>query len=38
MSAGELLAPLARNYGPFNSRWRLRLNRTPADLGDWLVH
>jgi predicted transcriptional regulator of viral defense system len=32
------LDPLAGDYGPYDSRWRLRLNRTPADLTDWLVH
>jgi predicted transcriptional regulator of viral defense system len=32
------LDPTAGNHGPYNSRWRLRLNRTPADLTDWLVH
>ena len=32
------LDPLAGNHGPYNSRWQLRLNRTPADLTDWLVH
>jgi len=39
LSAGySLLDPLAGDHGPHNSRWRLRLNRTPADLTDWLVH
>ena len=32
------LDPLAGDHGPYNSRWQLRLNRTPADLTDWLVH
>jgi predicted transcriptional regulator of viral defense system len=32
------LDPLAGDHGPHDSRWRLRLNRTPADLTDWLVH
>jgi len=32
------LDPVAGNHGPYNSRWRLRLNRTPVDLTDWLVH
>jgi predicted transcriptional regulator of viral defense system len=34
----SLLDPLAGDHGPHDSRWRLRLNRTPADLTDWLVH
>jgi predicted transcriptional regulator of viral defense system len=34
----SLLDPLAGDHGPYTSRWRLRLNRTPADLTDWLVH
>jgi len=29
---------LAGDHGPYDSRWRLRLNRTPADLTDWLVY
>jgi predicted transcriptional regulator of viral defense system len=32
------LDPLAGDCGPYDSRWGLRLNRTPADLTDWLVH
>jgi predicted transcriptional regulator of viral defense system len=32
------LDPLAGNQGPYNHRWQLRLNRTPDDLTDWLVH
>jgi predicted transcriptional regulator of viral defense system len=32
------LDPLAGDYGSYDSRWQLRLNRTPADLTDWLVH
>jgi predicted transcriptional regulator of viral defense system len=32
------LDPLAGDHGPFNGRWQLRLNRTPADLTDWMVH
>ncbi|MDY6875930.1 MAG: type IV toxin-antitoxin system AbiEi family antitoxin domain-containing protein [Chloroflexota bacterium] len=32
------LDPLAGEQGPYDSRWQLRLNRTPADLTDWLVH
>ena len=32
------LDPLAGDRGPYDSRWQLRLNRTPADLTDWLVH
>ena len=32
------LDPLAGEHGSYSSRWRLRLNRTPADLTDWLVH
>jgi len=39
LSAGyTLLDPLAGDQGPYNHRWRLRLNRTPADLTDWMVH
>ncbi|RLC91047.1 MAG: hypothetical protein DRI77_14275 [Chloroflexi bacterium] len=39
LSAGySRLDPLAGDHGPYNSRWQLRLNRTPADLTDWLVH
>ncbi len=39
LSAGyTLLDPLAGDHGPYNHRWRLRLNRTPADLTDWMVH
>ena len=39
LSAGyTLLDPLAGDHGPYNSRWRLRLNRTTADLTDWMVH
>jgi predicted transcriptional regulator of viral defense system len=34
----SLLDPLAGDQGPYDSRWRLRLNHTPADLTDWLVH
>jgi len=38
-SAGySRLDPLAGNHGPHNSRWQLRLNRTLADLTDWLMH
>lgn len=32
------LDPLAGDQGPYNQRWQLRLNRTPDDLTDWLVH
>jgi predicted transcriptional regulator of viral defense system len=32
------LDPLGGDHGPYNSRWQLRLNRTPDDLTDWLVH
>jgi predicted transcriptional regulator of viral defense system len=32
------LDPLVGDHGPYDSRWQLRLNRTPADLTDWLVH
>jgi predicted transcriptional regulator of viral defense system len=32
------LDPLAGDHGPYNHRWQLRLNRTPDDLTDWLVH
>lgn len=32
------LDPLAGDQGPYNSHWQLRLNRTPVDLTDWLVH
>ncbi len=32
------LDPLAGNQGPYNQRWQLRLNRTPDDLTDWLMH
>jgi len=32
------LDPLGGDHGPYNHRWQLRLNRTPADLTDWLVH
>lgn len=32
------LDPLAGDHGPYDGRWQLRLNRTPADLSDWLVH
>jgi predicted transcriptional regulator of viral defense system len=32
------LDPLAGAHGPYDSRWQLRLNRTPADLTDWLVY
>jgi len=39
LSAGySRLDPLAGDHGPYDSRWQLRLNRTPADLTDWLVH
>jgi predicted transcriptional regulator of viral defense system len=39
LSAGyTLLDPLAGDHGSYNSRWRLRLNRTTADLTDWIVH
>ena len=39
LSAGySRLDLLAGDHGPYNSRWQLRLNRTPADLTDWLVH
>lgn len=34
----SLLDPLGGDHGPYDSRWQLRLNRTPADLTDWLVH
>ncbi len=34
----SLLDPLAGDHGPYDSRWQLRLNRTPADLTEWLVH
>jgi len=34
----SLLDPTAGDRGPYDSRWQLRLNRTPADLTDWLVH
>jgi predicted transcriptional regulator of viral defense system len=34
----SLLDPLAGDQGPYDNRWRLRLNRAPADLTDWLVH
>jgi predicted transcriptional regulator of viral defense system len=34
----SLLDPLAGDHGPYDGRWQLRLNRTPADLTDWLVH
>ncbi len=34
----SLLDPLAGDHGPYDSRWQLRLNRTPADLSDWLVY
>lgn len=34
----SLLDPLAGAHGPYDSHWQLRLNRTPADLTDWLVH
>jgi predicted transcriptional regulator of viral defense system len=38
LSAGySRLDPLAGDRGPYDSRWQLRLNRTPADLTDWLV-
>jgi predicted transcriptional regulator of viral defense system len=29
---------LAGDRGPYDSRWRLRLNRTTPDLTDWMVH
>jgi predicted transcriptional regulator of viral defense system len=32
------LDPLAGDHGSYNSTWQLRLNRTPVDLTDWLVH
>jgi len=32
------LDPLAGDHGSYNSSWQLRLNRTPADLTDWLMH
>lgn len=39
LSAGYgLLDPLASDDGPYDSRWQLRLNRSPADLKDWMVH
>jgi len=39
LSAGySQLDPLAGDHGPYDSHWRLRLNRTQADLTDWLVH
>jgi predicted transcriptional regulator of viral defense system len=34
----SLLDPLAGDHGSYDSRWRLRLNRTPVDLTNWLVH
>jgi len=33
-----LLDPLAGDHGPYDSHWQLRLNRTQADLSNWLVH
>ena len=39
LSSGySLLDPLAGDHGAYDGRWRLRLNRTPADLTDWLLH
>jgi len=39
LSAGySLLDPLAGDHGSYDSRWRLRLNRSADDLTDWLVH
>lgn len=39
LSAGySQLDPLAGDYGLYDSRWQLRLNRPPPDLTDWLVH
>jgi predicted transcriptional regulator of viral defense system len=32
------LDPLAGEHGSYTSRWRLLVNRTPADLTDWQVH
>jgi predicted transcriptional regulator of viral defense system len=39
LSAGHsLLDPLAGDHGSYDSRWRLRINRTADDLTDWMVH
>jgi len=34
----SLLDPLAGDHGRYCGKWQLRLNRTVADLTDWMVH
>jgi len=37
-SGYSLLDPLAGDHGRYCGKWQLRLNRTVADLTDWMVH